>query len=214
MKKMCALLFVIIMSALVLTGCDENEISNDDSLKEAENESVNLSAVEDSNADETEIESLSDEANELDANNTEIKDAEEAEVPVEDSPIIPLDTIMFAQQDINVRSGPGVDYEKIGTLCINDEVVVTGQDMDSGWYQIEYEEMVAFVSDEYLGENKVIISTPTNNADSSDDENVVTPPSTVNGNQNTSTDSNSSSDDLFTGDDISNALQWHQQFQP
>lgn len=86
----------------------------------------------------------------------------ESEV-LEDSPITLMDTILFAQRSVNVRSGPGTDYEKLGTLSTNQEVTVTGRDNESGWYQIEYNGSTAFVSDSYLGEGKVVVSAPVSN---------------------------------------------------
>lgn len=43
-----------------------------------------------------------------------------------------------ALQKVNVRSGPGVDYELLGALNSNDLVVITGRDAAGGWLQIEF----------------------------------------------------------------------------
>ena len=41
-------------------------------------------------------------------------------------------------QKINVRKGPGTNYESLGALNPNDVVVVTGKDPDGAWMQIEF----------------------------------------------------------------------------
>ena len=63
--------------------------------------------------------------------------------------------IMYAQKSANVRDYPSSDGKKIGSLSKNDEVVVTGQCVETGWYRIKYEGHIAYVSDKYLGSQKV-----------------------------------------------------------
>lgn len=41
-------------------------------------------------------------------------------------------------QQMNVRSGPGTDFESIGMLGLGEGVVLTGKNLDESWYQIEY----------------------------------------------------------------------------
>lgn len=70
-----------------------------------------------------------------------------------------MEATMYAQQTVNVRDLPSTDGNKVGSLLTNDEVKVTGQ-ADNGWYRIEYNDSVAYVSDSYLGENKVEATLP------------------------------------------------------
>ena len=70
-----------------------------------------------------------------------------------------MEATMYAQQTVNVRDLPSIDGNKVGSLSANDEVKVTGQ-TDNGWYRIEYNDSVAYVSDSYLGENKVEAALP------------------------------------------------------
>ena len=51
--------------------------------------------------------------------------------------------------DVNVRKGPGTDYEKIGTVRAGDTVTVTGQSHD-GWYRIEFQGTEGFVYGQYM----------------------------------------------------------------
>ncbi len=41
-------------------------------------------------------------------------------------------------QKINVRSGPGINYESLGLLNPNDVIFITGKDASDEWLQIEY----------------------------------------------------------------------------
>lgn len=87
-----------------------------------------------------------------------------------------MDATMYAQKTVNVRSLPNTDGEKLGSLSTNDEVKVTGQCAETSWYRIEYSGGVAYVSNSYLGNDKVVVKQPkteqTNNA-STTNSNVV-----------------------------------------
>ncbi len=77
---------------------------------------------------------------------------------------------MYAKQSVNLRSGPSTDYEKIGSLTTNQEVTVTGL-ADTGWYRIDYNGGVAFVSNNYLSDTKVEITPPDDGGNTNEDEN-------------------------------------------
>lgn len=68
-----------------------------------------------------------------------------------------MEATMYAQQTVNVRSMPNTDGEKLGGLSTNDEVKVTGQCVETNWYRIEFDGNVAYVSDNYLGNDKVVV---------------------------------------------------------
>lgn len=78
-----------------------------------------------------------------------------------------MDTTKYAKSTVNVRNMPIADSEKLGDLSTNDEVKVTGQCNETGWYRIEYDGNVAYVSDSYLVDNKVETQTATNNNNTS-----------------------------------------------
>lgn len=82
-----------------------------------------------------------------------------------------MNKTMYVKQSVNLRSGPSSDYDKIGSLTTNQEVVVTGQ-ADTGWYRIDYNDGVAFVSNNYLSDVKVEV----NNTPSDDDSGEYIPP--------------------------------------
>ena len=71
-----------------------------------------------------------------------------------------MDATMYVQKTVNVRSIPNTDGDKLGSLSANDEVKVTGQCAETSWYRIEYSGGVAYVSDSYLGNDKVVVEQP------------------------------------------------------
>ena len=66
-----------------------------------------------------------------------------------------MNATMYATQTVNVRNLPSTDGEKIGSLSTNQEVAVTGQCNETSWYRFELDGQVAFVSNEYLSNEKV-----------------------------------------------------------
>ena len=90
-----------------------------------------------------------------------IVDSEQPETQTVDS--IPqytftdISLIMYAQQTVNIRDLPDTNGKKLGSLSTNDEISITGQCNETSWYRFEYNGNVAFVSNKYVGENKVEI---------------------------------------------------------
>lgn len=58
--------------------------------------------------------------------------------PVNVSPTSDSGVSGMVTQKVNVRSGPGVEYELLGGLNSNDLVTITGEDAAGGWLQIEF----------------------------------------------------------------------------
>ncbi len=83
---------------------------------------------------------------------TATEEQEETEPDIE-----ALDKTMYAQAGVNIRKGPSVDYEKVGCLTINQEVKVTGQSKETGWYEIEAGGEKQYVSNKYLGDTKITV---------------------------------------------------------
>lgn len=77
------------------------------------------------------------------------------------------EAVKYAQQTVNLRSGPSTDFDKVGSLSTNDEVKVTGTCKETGWYRIAYGDGVAYVSNKYLGDAKVEISANSGNSGNS-----------------------------------------------
>ena len=75
--------------------------------------------------------------------------------PVSQYTYTDMSATMYAQQFVNVRDLPDTGGDKLGGLSINDEITVTGQCNETGWYRFDYDGKVAYVSNKYVGENKV-----------------------------------------------------------
>ena len=86
---------------------------------------------------------------------------------------IDTEAIMYAQQTVNIRNLPSTDGEKLGSLSTNDEVKVTGQCSETGWYRIDYNGNTAYISNNYLAPDKVIVHTETPKQNSSGGYNFV-----------------------------------------
>ena len=65
-----------------------------------------------------------------------------------------MNETMYAKNSVNVRSLPSTSGTKLGNLKKNNEVAVTGQCNETGWYRIVYGDGEAFVSDKYLSNKK------------------------------------------------------------
>ncbi len=97
-------------------------------------------------------------------NNCDVTDTRVAEGSMLTYSYTDMDATMYAQQTVNVRSLPSTDGEKLGGLSTNDEVKVTGQCVETSWYRIEYNGQVGYVSNNYLGNDKVVVQEqPANN---------------------------------------------------
>lgn len=62
---------------------------------------------------------------------------------------------MYAKSTVNVRSLPSTSGSKLGSLSKNQEVAVTGQCNETGWYRINYNNGEGFVSNKYLADEPV-----------------------------------------------------------
>nr|WP_300849774.1 SH3 domain-containing protein [uncultured Acetatifactor sp.] len=68
---------------------------------------------------------------------------------------------MYARAAVNVRNKPSTDGEKVGRLAYGQEITVTGQCEETGWYQIELNGEKAFVSNSYIVAEKPAAATQT-----------------------------------------------------
>lgn len=70
-----------------------------------------------------------------------------------------MDVTKYAKSSVNVRNMPETEGDKVGTLSFNQEVKVTGQCNETGWYRIEFSGETAYVSDSYLVDDKAETAT-------------------------------------------------------
>lgn len=104
-----------------------------------------------------------DEAEYVDYVQDQASENNKDESDMEESDIEPLDKTMYATGNINTRSGPSVDFTKVGGLTVNQEVKVTGQSKTTGWYEIEVDGEKQYVSHTLLSDTKVQESKPSSN---------------------------------------------------
>lgn len=152
-KRLVAAMFAVMMISLV--GCGKAS------------EPMPIEATEVVEESETEATETTEEATEVEAQD-EVADDDVAEKPVVDEepvaeePSSPysyteLSQTMYAQSTVNVRDLPEQSGAKLGSLSTNQEVTVTGQCNETGWYKISYNGGEGFVSDSYLGNEKVAV---------------------------------------------------------
>lgn len=69
------------------------------------------------------------------------------DIPTETPNVVPVEPIVIAgENDINLRRGPGTDYEVVGTLGAGDSLNIVGRNNDSSWWQVSTPDDVAWVS--------------------------------------------------------------------
>ena len=61
-----------------------------------------------------------------------------------------MDEVMFTTANLNVRSLPNTDGSKIGMFHKGAEVQVSGQCEETGWYRVDYDGQIGYVSNEYM----------------------------------------------------------------
>ncbi len=66
-----------------------------------------------------------------------------------------LNETKFAKSSVNVRDLPSTDGKKVGSLLANDEIQITGQCKETGWYRLAYNDGTAYVSNNYVVNEKI-----------------------------------------------------------
>lgn len=175
-KTVSILLAMAIISSLVV-GCGKKEADTIATEKVKATEVIETESTETTEVVETE--------------NTEVAETEtqESTETAEQSPYSYTDmsATMYAQRTVNVRDLPDTNGNKVGGLSTNQEVSVTGQCNETGWYRINYNGGTAYVSNSYLGDSKVETKKNTNsNAGTSSSTNNQQPAApSDNGSSNT-----------------------------
>ena len=162
MKK--SLLSILLVCAMTMAGCGCTSADVTENADVTETEMAADAVVIMPVAEETEknTEAVENEFAEVTEVAEEMELAEETECGENAAfTVTAMSATKYAKSSVNVRKGPSADYEKIGTLSTNQKVTVTGQ-ADTGWYQIELNGEVAYVSNNYLVDEKVTVSETVN----------------------------------------------------
>ena len=147
-KSLVAAMFAVMMISLV--GC--GKVSEPKTIETTE-------VVEEVTEEATEIVDETTETEEVAEEPTEAPAAEEPVAEESASPYsyTELSQTMYAQSTVNVRDLPEQTGAKLGSLSTNQEVTVTCQCNETGWYKISYNGGEGFVSNSYLGSEKVAV---------------------------------------------------------
>lgn len=157
MNKREKLVIGLVMSTALFTwGCGDNE-KNAQEGKTTEVEMASTEIQTSGNVSELSTEDTT--ADNSVGENTSTVSEQEYET-FEQYSIKLMYVKMSATTRINIRKGPKEDYDKIASLDMNQEIVVTGQCQETGWYRVELDGVTGFVSNEYMSaveENKIIL---------------------------------------------------------
>jgi len=135
------------MLVSLLTGCGNKETSNDVPNTEA-TENVTSESVVDT---EIETENIREETEATEVvEETQQEQTEETEQPTVTYTYEDMQATMYAKQSVNVRNLPSTDGEKLGALTYAQEVNITGKCVETGWYRIDFDGGVGYVSNNYL----------------------------------------------------------------
>jgi len=144
MKKHIRLIALLLTIVLVFTACGPTD---SDSNKDGNNNPQSEMQAQDDQDSDNDSQASNKDEQDSDKNSEDNNDSE-----IENETEIKL----YAQTNVNVRSLPSTDGEKLGTLSTNQEVIGLGDAVD-GWQKIRYNDGIAYVSTKYLGKLKVEI---------------------------------------------------------
>lgn len=145
-KRLVAAMFAVMMISLV--GC--GKASEPMPIEATE-------VVEEVTETETTETEVAEEPTEAPAEETTTAEEPVAEEPSSPYSYTELSQTMYAQSTVNVRDLPEQSGGKLGSLSTNQEVTVLGQCNETGWYKISYNGGEGFVSNSYLGSEKVAV---------------------------------------------------------
>ena len=141
-----------------------SEVANEEGTKEEvvkeDNENAeNITANEtEAVVEKQEVEEVTKEEKETVAEETnEVKEevSQEKTYNADDIQLYDKEVVYYAQQSVNVRKGPGTDFDKVGNLKINDELKVLGESKTTPWKEVSYNGEIAFVHGDFIGTEKI-----------------------------------------------------------
>lgn len=181
--KNLTLMAVAMGIVLSLSACGTagktNSVASTESVATESTESVENST--EAFVPETEL-STEESTDETEATESVAETVTETQEPVADEAVIDVKTVsndkttdtgytysevsktMYAKSTVNVRSLPSTSGNKLGSLSKNQEVAVTGQCNETGWYRIAYNNAEGFVSNKYLADEPVAAAAGTKTA--------------------------------------------------
>ena len=171
-KRITILMITLLLTIPVCVGCgaestatepneavETTEITQESATEQAEEATATLEGTAEPTPEVKE--EPSEETTEATSEPTETPEPEPTEEPTPETEpqatytYTDMSATMYAQQTVNVRDLPDTSGNKLGSLSTNDEIKISGQCIETGWYRFEYNGSVAFVSNKHVSENKV-----------------------------------------------------------
>ncbi|OZU88700.1 hypothetical protein CIL03_10450 [Virgibacillus indicus] len=134
------ILTILIAAFIVFVAVMQHNFNNPE-FDQTESGSVHNAELEENPEDETDDETE-------DSDDTEDKVQKEEEETEEEA--VTHSTRYVTVETLNVRSGPGVDYEIAGVVVIDEEVSV--EDSGEEWVKITTDEFEGYVNEKYLSD--------------------------------------------------------------
>ena len=164
MKRKILTTVIAVAMAIGLVACGSTTKEDTKATTESTEEVETTETIESTTEAEEEkltIEESTESTTETDVNaSTETSEAENAPAFT----YTDKSGTLYVTQTVNVRDLPDTSGNKVGSLKTNDEVTVTGQCNETGWYKVEYaNDKVGYVSNAYASTDKPAVQ---NNANS------------------------------------------------
>ena len=154
------------------------EPSSEETLKPTAEPETGAEAPSDENADESGSVTQTGQSGSADQTDEANQSGTTTGEETADSPytINEMSSTMYTKSAVNVRNQPSTDGEKVGRLTYGQEVSVTGQCKETGWYQIELDGETVFVSNSYIvAEKPATTQTARSNQSSSSNQGTTNP---------------------------------------
>ena len=169
MKKLILLLSVSLIIAVTACGNKDNKKDTREAVEQSAESSVASAKDESQAAIKSNEETTTEPATQKPTESVAVKPTEKSVETISEQstekPSVPAFTVndmnstMYVISGVNVRKGPGTEYEVIGSLAGNVSVQVTGQ-ASTGWYRISYNGGEGYCSNNYLSTDKPAEPTP------------------------------------------------------
>ena len=169
MKKLILLLSVSLIIAVTACGNKDNKKDTREAVEQSAESSVASAKDESQAAIKSNEETTTEPATQKPTESVAVKPTEKSVETISEQstekPSVPAFTVndmnstMYVISGVNVRKGPGTEYEVIGSLAGNVSVQVTGQ-ASTGWYRISYNGGEGYCSNNYLSNDKPAEPTP------------------------------------------------------
>ena len=151
---------------------EETKEEAKEEVKEEAKEETKQEAKEETKQEQKDVRSLNNDKTEKQeedkAEGTDKADESSTQPQEEQGPVVDREDIKtletpvtkYSQRGLNIRKGPGTEFDIVGHLGTNDEVTVVGESKTTPWKEIKFNNETAFVHGGYIADAKVEIAPP------------------------------------------------------